>query len=300
MKKILLLIIALLTMSAVEAQIIKGDMDGDGQITRMDADAIMVTYLGYMPTELLQVYTADELDSLYLRIQNRLQLIDSRLKVLEAQIEVEEEEKFTNYAPEHVEAVDLGLSVRWASCNLGATAPEDNGSYFAWGEPWPKRKYELGNYQYCDPEDVFGGFTKYTYDDGYKNGVWYDGDTFIGDSILQLEPMDDAATQMWGTKWHIPTKEEFEELMTKCKWESKDKYRKVIGPNGNYIIMPIAGYNMNYLSNVGKDGYYWTSTLTTDKESYRAHYVNFAYARGPFLGSHYRQMGISVRAVCKK
>ena len=120
--------------------------------------------------------------------------------------------------------VDLGLSVYWASCNLGAEKPEEYGDYYAWGETQPKSSYTQANYSY--------------YDNDKK--VYIE----IGDDISGTEY--DAATVNWGTDWKMPTKAQLEELKNQCTWEwtqiSGHNGYKITGPSGNSIFLPAAGY----------------------------------------------------------
>ena len=146
--------------------------------------------------------------------------------------------------------VDLGLSVNWANCNVGASGPEEYGDYFAWGEVNPKDYYSLSNHLY------------------YANGKY----TNIGSDIGGTEY--DAATHNMGSIWRMPTKAEFEELINKCEWKSvtyrKASGWKITGPNGNSIFMPRAGYiqdEWNDFAAIG--GYYWSSNITdTPREAY--------------------------------
>ena len=98
------------------------------------------------------------------------------------------------------EYIDLGLpsGTLWATCNVGATAPEDYGDYFAWGETQPKEYYNWSNYQYCNGD--FDQLTKYCTD----ASCGYNGFT---DDLTTLLSEDDAATANWGIGWRIPTKE---------------------------------------------------------------------------------------------
>lgn len=138
------------------------------------------------------------------------------------------------------EYVDLGLSVKWATCNVGANTPEEYGYYYAWGETSNKTKFEYGE----------------------KNSRTY-GENMIdisGDSSY------DAARANWGGSWRMPTEAEMEELLDECTWtlltsQSGVNGYKVTGPNGNSIFLPAAG-NREYssLNYVGERGYYWTST----------------------------------------
>ena len=162
--------------------------------------------------------------------------------------------------PQHatMESVDLGLSVKWAKCNLGAKDPEEFGDYFAWGEVSPKDEYGYGsNYKHA----VRGYVTKYNTNSKYGNTV---------DGIKQLEPSDDAAHQILGGGWRMPTMKEVDELRTNCsisftsingvkgvKIKSKKK-----GYTDNWIFLPGAGYRSDELRSSSKC-YYWTSSLYT-------------------------------------
>ena len=159
-----------------------------------------------------------------------------------------------------IEAVDLGLSVKWASCNVGAERPEEYGDYFAWGETSPKEEYSLETYQYVKiTEDAWGDTTEYEWTNlGDISGTQYD-----------------AASVNWGGAWRMPTKAEQDELLSNCTWE-KSMYNDVkgylvTGPNGNSIFLPAAGSRYGTSSDdVGSDGYYWSSTPDGD-------YDGFAY-----------------------
>ena len=148
------------------------------------------------------------------------------------------------------EAVDLGLSVKWANFNVGAFHPTHCGDYFAWGEIEPKETYSWATYKWCDGTQ--NTMTKYNTTDGKTT----------------LEPADDAAQVHWGGKWRMPTKEEIQELFTRCTWKTETQNGingyNVIGPNGNSIFVPTAGWYNEDLFGEGVQGnatYYWTSTL---------------------------------------
>ena len=158
------------------------------------------------------------------------------------------------------EYVDLGLSVKWATFNVGATSPEDYGYYFAWGETEPKETYSWATYKWCDGTDA--NITKYN--------------TADGKTIL--EPADDAAQVQWGGNWRMPTEEEQQELIDRCSWERTNLNGvigyKVTGPNGNSIFIPIAGaYNSfdNQLNSVGSIGWIYSSTKATGTRAYEIH-----------------------------
>ena len=170
--------------------------------------------------------------------------------------------------------VDLGLSVKWATCNVGANAPEQYGDYFAWGETMPKRKYtEKNSLTYCKTIGDISGNVKY-----------------------------DAATANWGGDWRMPTKEEMRELMDKCTWTWTTQngvggYKVTSKVNGNYIFLPAAGCieygNKNYDS--GADVEYWTSTPSSRWDGV-AHNIYYSSYRKE-LEDTYRYDGLSIRAV---
>lgn len=220
-------------------------------------------------------------------------------------------------SPSGVQAVDLGLSVKWANMNIGATSIDDYGDYFAWGETvgykGGKRTFNVSTYKYYmstktpDTTDKDGftipgtttsGYTKYvTKSDASKYG--YDG--FYDDKTV-LDPEDDAATANWGGSWRMPTKAEQDELRTKCTWEWKElngkKGYKVTGPNGNFIFLPAAAYRYDSsLDYVGWYGYYWSSSLNTSHSDY-AYNLGFGSASVNSFGDGRRYNGRSVRAVC--
>lgn len=117
--------------------------------------------------------------------------------------------------------VDLGLSVDWATYNVGTDKPEGYGNYYAWGETAPKDTYSKATYK-------LGG--KYNSTDGKT----------------VLDPEDDVATVTFGEAWRMPTKEEMDELCSKCEWTETElngvKGHTVKGPSGNAIFIPKCGY----------------------------------------------------------
>ena len=146
------------------------------------------------------------------------------------------------------EYVDLGLSVNWATCNIGSypNDPEWHGKHFAWGETQTKTDFEKDN--------RFAARQSHYFDGG----------------ITVLEPCDDAASVLWGPEWRMPTKQEFQELMDKCTWEWTELEGghwgfKVTGTNGNSIILPAGGFKIGTQWVGFQDRlYYWTSTCNAD------------------------------------
>jgi hypothetical protein len=181
------------------------------------------------------------------------------------------------------EYVDLGLpsGTKWATCNIGATIPEEYGDYFAWGETSPKTEYSIDNYKYWKYEE------EYEYEPSIyllKYNIDCDG---VKDNKKELEPTDDAASVNWGKGWRMPTKKEFDELYKYCTCMEATsngvKGQLIVGPNNNYIFLPNAGY-------------YWSKTLYDRKDDYRYDYTNKAWINGDKY--EYRYHGLSVRPVC--
>ncbi len=198
-------------------------------------------------------------------------------------------------APASVQAVDLGLpsGIKWASCNVGATNPEDFGNYYAWGEVFPKDNYSWSTYKYANGSS--STLTKYCNDASY-------GDNGFTDNKTTLVPEDDAAHYNWGGNWRMPTDAELTELLNNCTWEwttqnEVNGYKVTSKTNGNSIFLPAAGYRdvaSTYL--VGLDGYYWSSSLYEFDP-------NCAWCLGFYSddwggGSSGRGFGSSVRPVC--
>lgn len=165
--------------------------------------------------------------------------------------------------------VDLGLSVKWATMNIGATSPEDYGNYYAWGETSPKTSYSSSNYNYS----------------GYYP------------TTLPLNK--DAANVNWGGDWRMPTKAEQYELRTKCTWiwttVNGVKGHKVISnQNGKSIFLPAAGFkDYSSTTDAGVYGDYWSSSLYNSSYSYLFNFNNSGTGERNFL----RYRGLSVRAV---
>ena len=173
-----------------------------------------------------------------------------------------------------IEYVDLGLSVKWAPFNIGATSPAECGDYFAWGEIETK--------------------TEYTEANSLTHGIYMED---IGGN-----PQYDAARAIWGSTWRLPSREEIEEIVAECTWEwtSVDGMNgcKITGPNGNHIFVPAAGcYIGAELKMLGQNGMYHSYKMCGD-------YVNFSYGFHFGEGSDnyqldwlYRAYGRSIRPV---
>lgn len=174
------------------------------------------------------------------------------------------------------EWVDLGLSVLWATCNVGASSPSDYGNYYAWGETEIKSSYTKDNsktYRKMDMIDISGN------------------------------PQYDAATANWGEGWRMPTKEELEELVDKCDWQwttqgGHNGY-KVTGPNGNSIFLPAAGWRYGTLYGAGDYGNCLSSTPPYGSNTEEAYSLLFSSV-GHGVGRNSRSYGQGVRPVSDK
>lgn len=198
--------------------------------------------------------------------------------------------QFTTFARtfhEGYEYVDLGLSVKWATCNVGAGNPAMLGDYFAFGEVEPKTNYTWDTYKWCTSENnTLIALTKY-----YKS---------ITGSPIKLSVEDDAARANWGGEWRMPTSSEIDELHKYCTWElTSNGYKVRSSKNGNYIFLP-AGGCMNGTSpfKLGEHGYYWSSGIVNDSPKL-THVIYFN------TDSHYssqlsREKGALVRPVYPK
>lgn len=158
------------------------------------------------------------------------------------------------------DAVDLGLSVKWGSFNLGASAPEERGWYYAWGEILDKTSFSWSNYRWC--QGTMDSITKYIATTS----------TTPGDGRLTLETADDVARTKLGVYWRMPTKREWQELMRDCTWEWTKQSgvfgfkvtSKISGYTDNSIFIPAAGYideNGYHSGSTYVVGYYWTYNL---------------------------------------
>ena len=149
------------------------------------------------------------------------------------------------------EWVNLGLSVMWATCNVGASRPSDYGGYYAWGETRPKSSYDWSNCFDCLDSK------------GRKWGTYKVG----GQIRITPSSGHDTARENWGGTWRMPTDAEFGELCDKCEWTcatSRDGHNGyvVTGPNGNSIFLPAAGGRHGADSvGVGEFGVYWSNAL---------------------------------------
>lgn len=210
--------------------------------------AVTVSKEGYLP------YTAE------------VNLQEGQLARLEGELQIDEG------LIEGHEAVDLGLSVKWASCNVGAKKPSNYGNYYAWGETETKKSYKKNNSKTYNKKINDIGGTQY-----------------------------DVAHTDWGGNWRLPTPKECWELIDKCKWDwtTLDGHPgyTITGPNGNSIFLPAAGgRDGGSVYNTGLYGFYSTSAPNTEDVQVCV-ILEFDPDFSTVTSSFYRYSGVSVRPV---
>ena len=187
--------------------------------------------------------------------------------------------------PTHNEYVDLGLSVKWATCNVGANKPEDYGLYFAWGETtgYTAEQVKKGE----------RSFDSASYNAGPAASISAD---------LTLE--QDAAHVNLGGNWRMPTKAEYQELIDNCKvvWTNNYNGTGIKGRiftskiNSNSVFLPAAGLcNNSSLNGVGSYGNYWSASLRSSSKAWELSFGTGSQN----LSSYGRYYGCSVRGVFK-
>ena len=278
MKKLFLyFIFVAFGVTVADAQLVKGDMNGDGSLNVSDITALVSTILGNSPIE----YIAG-----------------------------------TDMFVSNHQFVDLGLpsGTLWATCNIGAENPEDYGDYFAWGETVPygqEDESNATNYAYA------GSYTKTYYnwktykwnDYGFATLTKYCNNSSYGnngftDELTELELADDAAYANWGSNWRMPSKEQFDELInfeyTTSEWITLNGVsgRKITSiTNGNSIFIPAAGYRYDSrLEGTDSNCAYWLSALDTTNP-FKALSLEFHSNTYGLTQSINRSMAFSVRPV---
>ena len=192
-------------------------------------------------------------------------------------------------APDENGAVDLGLSVKWAAYNVGATKPEEYGDYYSWGEVVTKNDYTESKYKFTYIDSY--GCVEYSLPEGLSDisGTKYD-----------------AATANWGKEWRMPTKLELMELedQSTAVWTSYNGIdgMRIIGPNGNSIFLPSGGYRSEYGGKgKGGSGKYWTST-TDNGWSNKGAFI-YSWGRDALgnksvgISAEIKYLGMPIRAV---
>lgn len=205
------------------------------------------------------------------------------------------------------ESVDLGLSVKWATTNVGAINPEDNGRLFGWAD-------STGSHKTFDQITI----AYRPGSDGHEvtvvnwNSIYYGGKN----PLLNISGTPyDIAIYQWNSKWRMPTKSEWQELMERCTWTTETTENgltvyRVTGPNGNHIILPMTGMRAqsgNIIEGRTTKGCYWTSE-SLPLGSQAAYYyesnvpcaawcVQFRTDSQPMLTTDIRCYGMAIRPV---
>lgn len=228
-----------------------------------------------------------------------------------------------NGEPEQHEYVDLKLDsgTLWATCNVGASRPEEYGLYFAYGETkgyakGEKHTFDWAHYKWMTPgrADEYG-VNKYTLEDGKTDGCWYSGGVYVGTTVdgvtykdlSNLLPEDDAATVNWGDEWCMPDKYQEWELFSEFQTRQEvTSINGVVGMklisrrNGKSIFFPYAGFRVDdELQEEGECGYYRTTSLL--QETLYSEFLCMNLSGSGGTGSwHTRCEGYTIRPVRKK
>lgn len=192
--------------------------------------------------------------------------------------------------------VDLGLSVKWATCNIGADKPEEHGEYFSWGETENKRINNWETYRFTEGDK--NEISKYCSNSQYG---WHE----LADSLSALEPDDDVAHKKWGGSWRIPTKAQMKELIDNCTWTWTTRNDingylvtgKKPGYTNRSIFIPVTGtYDDGKIFNPHKQGSYWSRDCGTVYPAYA--YTLELSVREASIGMRSRCQSLAVRPVC--
>ena len=206
--------------------------------------------------------------------------------ILDSSIQVDDEETILAGREvlrfEKVNAVDLGLSVLWADCNVGGTTDAPTGELYGWGDATGLKTSQDVN-DYLD----------------YKGGLYLSTPKDISGTKY------DIASQKWGEKWKMPNRKQWEELITKCQWKKVKQghiegYR-VWGPNGNTIFLPFTGIRFDKNVSNTYSGYYWTSELAQDDNTCAYYFYFDAETWNDNVNTrNYVYSGRAVRPICDK
>lgn len=200
--------------------------------------------------------------------------------------------------------VDLGLSVKWATCNVGANNPWESGNFYAWGETTTKSEYEWSNYFDLNSNNNLSsgeGLNRQI----IKNDGMDSFKKYGNGKLTQLALEDDAANVNWGGNWRIPSEKEWQELDQNCRWKVVTKqgvagFQITSKKNGKSIFLPAPGFmSGKYTQAPGVYGSYWMNSIRDDRPSWA---FVFCFGNDNKFWNHndrfYRCNGRSVRAVC--
>ncbi len=218
------------------------------------------------------------------------------------------------------EYVELGDGLKWATCNVGASRPEESGDYYSWGEVSVKNDYRWETYKWmAEGKREWNSIVKYTIKDGMTEGAWYRRSStdstdfeFVGDELSILSREDDAASVNWGGSWRTPTAQEWSRLIKNSKYRWRWTVvngvpgfkitSRVRGYVGNSIFLPAAGgFDGSRPSAKEVGGYYWSSSLSYENSdgAYDLGFIKNPKTREKIvdLGPDFRFYGLTVRAV---
>ena len=184
------------------------------------------------------------------------------------------------------EYIDLGLSVMWATANLGESLPEKSGDYYAWGETKTKADYSWSTYLHGNSKDLS------KYNSNAANGNV--------DNKIMLDKMDDAANVVWGGEWRMPTSNEMDELYKHCDWVREGQgYRVTSKINGQSIFLAMGGcMTGTTIFKPGEQAYYWTKDCLKDESTMA--YVLYLNDQGYKYYTCPRYYGCFIRPVYHK
>ena len=287
----LMVLLFMMTSFTAGASTLRGDVNNDDKVN-IDDVTELIDYLLTGDPAALSLANADcDLDG-KVNISDITELVDYLLT------DQWPEEPVT--PPDGHEWVDLGLpsGTIWATCNVGASSPEEYGDYFAWGETAPKSYYDRNTYKWFQEyHDANGnlhyGYTKYC----TNSSIGLDG--FV-DNKTELDPSDDAACAHY-PDGRMPSLEQIHELCNSCSWQWTQRNgvngQLVTGPNGNTMFLPAAGYRSGgSLFYAGSNGYCWSRALYSYDPGY-AVVLNFTKGFWALWYDCSRLYGFTVRAV---
>ena len=250
-----------------------GDVNHDGDVNITDVSTTVAKVLGHETGD-FYMRNADFDEDHNLSVTDVTLLVRTILNPSSRTPKI-----FTCPDDHHPHYLDLGLpsGTKWACCNVGADTPEGYGDYYAWGETEKKEVYDWSSYIHCDG----------------------DGSTchHLGDDIAGTQY--DVAHVKWGGNWRMPSEKQMEELVKNStfSWTTKDGINGALftGPSGGTIFMPSSGVYTDESPNSFINGYYWSSTLTSN-ESY-ARMMDFKFLEAQWGGFDSRCVGLPVRPV---
>jgi Serine/threonine protein kinase len=207
--------------------------------------------------------------------------INAEKTILEAQKPEQKKSDVEAYDERNVKCIDLGLSVKWASCNIGANPMTPQGGLYGWGD-------SIGNKKTKKIEDYLE----------YRGGMYLTTPHNISGTKY------DIATHYWGKEWRIPTVKEWKELVTQCTWtiETFSQYEgyRVVGPNGNSIFLPFTGKREGTTVSDSEKGFYWTSEMVPYSFEYALCYFIDKDKNDIAIIRNHLYLGHAIRPICDK